>query len=206
MFTGIIETTGQITNQSNRGTNKTFIIRSEISHLLKPDQSVSHNGICLTVESVNNGSHTVTTVQETALKTNSGLWKVGEIINLERCLQINSRLDGHFVQGHVDTTAECLQVTDLDGSFEYRFRLPDSFSELIIEKGSISINGISLTIYNLTTNEFSVSIIPYTYHHTNMSSVEAGTLVNVEFDMIGKYINRKLNLNSSTNSTSAKVE
>lgn len=197
MFTGIIETTGEIIDHSIRGTNKTFVIRSEISKLLKPDQSVSHNGICLTVELVNDNTHTVTTVQETALKTNSGKWKEGEILNLERCLQINSRLDGHFVQGHVDTTAECLLASDLDGSYEFRFQIHESFSELVIEKGSISINGISLTIYNLTKNEFSVSIIPYTYQHTNMSGVRKGTIVNIEFDMIGKYINRKMSLNQS---------
>lgn len=190
MFTGIIETTGTIEKITSTGTNKTFWIGSSLSPELKVDQSVSHNGVCLTVEAVNNGIHQLTAIEETLLKTNLGTWKEGDTINIERCLQMNGRMDGHIVQGHVDTTGTCIAVKEKNGSWEYSFEIAEKFAPLIIEKGSISLNGISLTIFNVTTNGFTVAIIPYTYTHTNMQYLKAGDKVNIEFDMIGKYVNR----------------
>lgn len=190
MFTGIIETTGIVENITSSGTNKTFWIRSSVSQELKVDQSVSHNGVCLTVEAVNESTHQLTAIEETLLKTNLGAWKEGDTINMERCLQMNGRLDGHIVQGHVDTTGNCTAVSEKNGSWEYSFEIDERFAPLIIEKGSISLNGISLTIFNVTGNGFTVAIIPYTYTHTNMQYLKAGDKVNIEFDMIGKYVNR----------------
>lgn len=190
MFTGIIETTGTIEKITSSGTNKTYWIKSLISTELKVDQSVSHNGVCLTVEAVNDDVHQLTAIEETLLKTNLGDWKEGVMVNIERCLQMNGRLDGHLVQGHVDTTATCIAVIEKNGSWEYSFEIDKQFANLIIEKGSISLNGISLTIFNVKENGFSVAIIPYTYNHTNMRFLKQGDRVNIEFDMIGKYVNR----------------
>jgi riboflavin synthase len=190
MFTGIIESLGIITKAERRGTNKTFWINSPLSNELKVDQSLSHNGVCLTVEEIRDDSHRVTAVQETLDKTNLGLWKPGDFINLERCLPINGRLDGHMVQGHVDASGELIRKTDLDGSWELTFSYPPEFSHLIIEKGSISLNGISLTVFNVTSNNFTVAIIPYTYEHTNIKNLEPGSRVNLEFDLIGKYVSK----------------
>lgn len=190
MFTGIIEQKGIIKDISISGTNRSFNVESSISHELKVDQSVSHDGVCLTVEQVGNNTHIVTAIEETLKKTNLSTWKIGTIVNLERCLQFNGRIDGHIVQGHVDTTANCINVTERDGSWEYSFQFDKKFASLIIEKGSITINGTSLTCFNIKENEFTVAIIPYTYHHTNISYIEAGSIVNIEFDMIGKYVNR----------------
>ena len=190
MFTGIIETTGTITDIISTGTNKTFWIASPISADLKVDQSVAHSGVCLTVEKVENGKHQLTAIEETLHKTNLNCWKAGTIVNMERCLTMNGRLDGHIVQGHVDAVATCLQVADKDGSWEYTFSFDSKFASLIIEKGSIAINGTSLTVFNLTGNTFTVAIIPYTYEHTNIHQVTAGSRVNIEFDMIGKYVAR----------------
>lgn len=190
MFTGIIEQKGIIKDVTISGTNRSFYVESSISHELKVDQSVSHDGVCLTVEQVGNNTHIVTAIEETLKKTNLSTWKIGTIINLERCLQFNGRIDGHIVQGHVDTTANCINVTERDGSWEYSFQFDKKFASLIIEKGSITINGTSLTCFNIKENEFTVAIIPYTYHHTNISYIEAGSIVNIEFDMIGKYVNR----------------
>ena len=194
MFTGIIETTGFIKNISVTGTNRSFWIESSISQELRVDQSVSHSGICLTVEETDGSSHKVTAIEETALKTNVREWKIGDIINLERSLRLESRLDGHFVQGHVDTVATCIEIKEKNGSWEYEFRIPKKFSELIIEKGSICVNGISLTAFNVKKKSFGVAIIPYTHEHTNIKTVQQGDLVNIEFDLIGKYILRKLSL------------
>ena len=191
MFTGIIENTGVIKELQSNGTNKTFWITSPLSGELKIDQSLSHNGVCLTVEEIKNGMHCVTAIEETLLKTNLGAWQLGSIVNLERCMQLNGRLDGHIVQGHVDVTAECVAVIEKDGSWEYSFTFPEKFSALIIEKGSITLNGISLTLFNVGINSFSVAVIPYTYEHTNINRLKEGDGVNVEFDIIGKYINRK---------------
>ena len=194
MFTGIIETTGIITSIITTGTNKTFWLSSPFSAELTVDQSVSHNGVCLTVEEVTNGLHRVTAIEETLHKTNLASWKEGSVINLERCMQMNGRLDGHIVQGHVDTTASCIAVTEKDGSWEFAFETAKKFAGLMIEKGSISLNGISLTIFNVTENGFSVAIIPYTYNYTNMKHLHAGNSVNIEFDMIGKYVSRIMEL------------
>jgi riboflavin synthase len=172
------------------GTNRSFRVSTSISNELKEDQSVSHNGVCLTVEKAANGTHTVTAVQETLQKTTLGNWGAGKWINLERCLAANGRLDGHFVQGHVDTTGTCIDKKALDGSWEFRFEFPEKFAPLVIEKGSIALNGISLTIFDVTLNQFSVAVIPYTYEHTTMQYLHPGEKVNLEFDMVGKYVVR----------------
>lgn len=197
MFTGIIESIGQVEEVLVAGTNKSYWIKSPVSHELKIDQSISHDGVCLTVEAVEDHRHKVTAIQETLQKTNLHQWKTGHHVNLERCMPMNGRLDGHIVQGHVDATATCVSVKDLEGSREFRFRFPASFASLIIEKGSASINGISLTIFNVTRDEFSVAIIPYTLEHTNIQYVVPGTQVNIEFDLVGKYITRYLSLQQS---------
>ncbi len=191
MFTGIIETVGIVKNVLENGTNKTFEIESTMATELKIDQSVSHNGTCLTVESITNNIHTVTAIYETLQKTNLGTWQQGTSVNLERCVQANGRFDGHFVSGHIDTTGTCTLVLNKQGSWEYTFQFDGIFATNIIEKGSIAINGISLTIFNIGVNVFTVAIIPYTYQHTNMHTIEVGTVVNLEFDMIGKYIARR---------------
>ena len=198
MFTGIIETTGTVEEVLESGTNKTFNVKSKIATELKTDQSVAHNGVCLTVEKVKNGLHQITAIAETLLKTNLGRWKTGTIVNLERCMTMNGRLDGHIVQGHVDTTATCTNATAKDGSWEYSFLFNEKFASLIIEKGSITLNGISLTIFNVTNNSFMVAIIPYTYEHTNMKQLQTGDTVNIEFDMIGKYVNRMIELKKTS--------
>jgi len=190
MFTGIIETTGVIEKITAAGTNKTFWVKSPISAELKVDQSVSHNGVCLTVEAVSAAIHQLTAIEETLIKTTLSHWKEGDTVNIERCLQMNGRLDGHIVQGHVDSTGTCIKVEEKDGSWEYSFEIDKQFASLIIEKGSISLNGISLTIFNVTGNGFTVAVIPYTYHHTNMQFLKQGDKVNIEFDMIGKYVSR----------------
>jgi riboflavin synthase len=196
MFTGIIETIGTIDEVLSSGTNKTYWISSILSPEFKVDQSVSHNGVCLTVEEVKGNRHRVTAIAETLQKSNLGHWKAGDLVNIERCMLMNGRLDGHIVQGHVDTTATCISKKELDGSWEFRFSFPVQFGALVIEKGSISLNGISLTIFNVTENEFSVAIIPYTFEHTNIKTIQPATSVNIEFDMMGKYVNRILSLNT----------
>jgi riboflavin synthase len=194
MFTGIVETQGLVKKVIENGTNKTFWVKSAISSKLKVDQSVAHDGVCLTVEEVKGSRHRVTAIAETLGKTTLGDRQVGATINLERCLKINDRLDGHFVQGHVDATAICIDKKEKDGSWEFSFQILPEFASLIIEKGSITINGISLTVFNLDASTFDVAIIPYTFEHTNMNLVKPGQKVNIEFDMLGKYINRKLSL------------
>jgi len=161
------------------------------------DQSVSHNGVCLTVEAVIGDWHQVTAIEETLEKSDLSSWKPGDHINIERCLPMNGRLDGHFVQGHVDCTATCTTLVTKAGSWEYTFRFPDSFAELIIEKGSISVNGISLTAFAVGLDHFSVAIIPYTFEHTNMNGLKEGMTVNLEFDLLGKYIMRKWSLDNA---------
>jgi riboflavin synthase len=190
MFTGIIESTGTVTDVYSHGTNKTFWVQSPISAELSVDQSVSHNGVCLTVEGVVGAKHRLIAVEETLKKTNLNNWAPGTVVNLERCLKMNGRLDGHIVQGHVDTTAECTSIINKEGSWEFSFVLPDGFSHLIIEKGSIAINGTSLTIFNVGKNDFSVAIVPYTFEHTHMKQLKKADKVNIEFDMIGKYVGR----------------
>lgn len=196
MFTGIIEATGIIKKVIPDGYNRSFWVESPISNDLKIDQSVSHNGACLTVEEISNGQHRITAIKETLDKTNCGEWKECTMINLERCLTLNSRLDGHLVQGHVDSTAICTMKKEKSGSWVFEFDFPGKFSELVIEKGSITINGISLTVFDVKKKSFKVAIIPYTFNHTNIQFVNKNDTVNIEFDLIGKYILRKLSLSN----------
>jgi riboflavin synthase len=194
MFTGIVETQGVIKKITEKGTNKTFWIKSSLSTKLKPDQSVAHDGVCLTIEESKGKRHRVTAIAETLSKTNMAEWREGSIVNLERCLKINARLDGHFVQGHVDSIAICTDIKEIDGSWEFSFQFPLKYGELIVEKGSITVNGISLTAFNISGNSFDVAIVPYTFEHTNMNTVDVGQKVNIEFDILGKYIHRKIGL------------
>jgi len=196
MFTGIIERTGKIKEIIHAGTNTSFWVESPLATDLKIDQSLSHNGVCLTVEEVKNGMHRVTAIAETLLKTSLGTWIEGTVVNLERCMQLNGRLDGHIVQGHVDCTAVCDEVTEKDGSWEYSFSFPGEFACFIIEKGSVTVNGISLTCFNVTNNRFTVAIIPYTFEHTNMNSISKNDIVNIEWDVVGKYVQRIHSLKS----------
>ena len=190
MFTGIIETTGIIEEITGNGTNKTFWLASPLANELKVDQSLNHNGVCLTVEEIKGTMHRVTAIEETLLKTNLDKWVKGDTINLERCMPLNGRLDGHIVQGHVDCVAECMGLKAHQGSWEYQFRFDEKFSKLIIEKGSVCINGISLTAYSVSKDAFCVGIVPYTYNHTNIKDTAIGSIVNIEFDVLGKYVVR----------------
>lgn len=194
MFTGIIESTGLVKQVIFNGSNKTFWVESSISSQLKADQSVSHSGACLTIEEIREYTHRITAIDETLHKTNLGNWKVGTLVNLERCLQLNDRLDGHLVQGHVDTIATCTQRTEKAGSWELEFAFPKKFAVLVIEKGSVCINGISLTAFKVKRKSFTVAIVPFTFEHTNIKDVQEGDPVNIEFDMIGKYLFRRLSL------------
>jgi riboflavin synthase len=196
MFTGIIEATGVVKEILKNGSNRTFWIQSVLSSKFKRDQSVSHNGVCLTVEETKQNMHRVTAIKETLIKTNLKNWQPETIINIERSLLPSSRLDGHFVQGHIDTTGTCEKIKDQKGSWEFSFSYSKKFSPLIIEKGSICINGISLTAFDVKKNTFKVAIIPYTFMHTNLQYIKKKDEVNLEFDMLGKYILRKLNLNT----------
>ncbi|WP_345952738.1 riboflavin synthase [Mucilaginibacter sp. PAMB04168] len=190
MFTGIIETLGRVAELKHEQGNVHLTIESEISAELKIDQSVAHNGVCLTVVAVDGNRHTVTAIEETLNKTNIGQLELGGLVNLERCMQMNARLDGHIVQGHVDQTAVCTMYKALEGSWEYTFQYDTTKGNVTVEKGSICINGISLTVVNSKDDSFSVAIIPYTYEHTNLQSVREGSVVNLEFDIIGKYVAR----------------
>jgi len=190
MFTGIIETLGTITSLQHEQGNLHITVESAISNELKIDQSVAHNGVCLTVVGVADGKHTVTAIAETLNKTSLGHFQSGDPVNLERCMQMNARLDGHIVQGHVDQTAVCTHFKELDGSWEYTFEYDATLGNVTVEKGSICVNGISLTVVNSQVNSFSVAIIPYTYQHTNLHNVREGSVVNLEFDIIGKYVAR----------------
>ncbi len=190
MFTGIIETTAKVRSIEKNGTNISFWITSTLAPELKVDQSVSHNGVCLTVEETREDSYQVTAIAETLDKTNLGRLVTGSLVNVERCMVLGGRLDGHIVQGHVDTVAECISIHEKEGSWEFGFSIPEKFAALIIEKGSISLNGISLTIFEVGRDRFKVAIIPFTYTHTNIEQLKKGDLVNIEFDMVGKYIQR----------------
>ncbi len=194
MFTGIIETMGVVKEVISSGTNRSFWIESPIAAELKIDQSVAHNGVCLTVDALQPGMHRVTAIDETLQKTHLGTWQQGTKVNIERCLVMGGRLDGHMVQGHVDTVGECVSVEDKDGSWLFTFQFPAAFANLMIEKGSICLNGISLTAFAVTKNSFAVAIIPYTWEHTNMHAIKPGAKVNLEFDMVGKYIQRSIML------------
>jgi riboflavin synthase len=190
MFTGIIETTGTVLQLQHEGDNLFITVASSISYELKIDQSVAHNGVCLTVVHTTETTHGVTAIAETLSKTNLGNLKIGDTINLERCLKIGDRLDGHMVQGHVDGRATLINSTSQNGSYLLQFETAIEFKNLMVEKGSICLNGISLTLVNVGTNQFSVAIIPYTWEHTNIQSLTVGDTVNVEFDIIGKYVTR----------------
>ncbi|RYD82127.1 MAG: riboflavin synthase [Sphingobacteriales bacterium] len=190
MFTGIIETTGHVKSLETNGSNISFWIEAPLVAQLRVDQSLSHNGVCLTVEAIDGDIYKVTAIEETLTKTNLGRLRESMEVNLERCMQMNGRLDGHIVQGHVDGTATCVAINQKEGSTEFSFQFDEKFAALVIEKGSITINGISLTIFNVLNNEFTVAIIPYTMEHTNMKHLQKNDVVNIEFDMIGKYVNR----------------
>jgi len=190
MFTGIIETQGTIKEITKDNDNIHFTITSAITHELKIDQSVSHDGVCLTVVAINADDYTVTAIRETLEKTNLGDWRTGGIVNLERAMKLGDRLDGHIVQGHVDQTGVCKSVENANGSWYYTFEYDAAANNITIEKGSITVNGVSLTVVNSKPNEFSVAIIPYTYEHTNFNAITAGTVINLEFDVVGKYVAR----------------
>ncbi len=190
MFTGIIETLGIIKEIEKDQENLHLTVVSEITHELKIDQSVAHNGICLTVVKIEHKNYTVTAIKETIDKTSIATWKVGDKINLERAMKLGDRLDGHIVQGHVDQTGICTNIKEANGSWVFTFKYDASPNNITIEKGSITINGTSLTVVNSESNSFSVAIIPYTYEHTNFKNYKIGTIVNLEFDVIGKYVSR----------------
>ena len=188
MFTGIIETLGQITVMQNEQQNTHISISSDLTSELKIDQSVAHNGVCLTVVAISNNEYTVTAIKETIDKTNLSTWNVGDFVNLERAMKLGDRLDGHIVQGHVDQIGLCKNIQNAGGSWYYTFEYDANLQNITIEKGSVTVNGVSLTVVNSKENEFSVAIIPYTYEHTNFRNFEIGTKVNLEFDVIGKYV------------------
>ncbi|MEO6068920.1 MAG: riboflavin synthase [Chitinophagaceae bacterium] len=194
MFTGIIEALGEVKDLIKTGTNYSFWIETSFTSELKIDQSIAHNGVCLTIEDIQDNRYKVTAIQETLNKTNLKDWKKGTIVNLERSLLPTSRLDGHFVQGHVDATAICTQLNNVTGSYEIQFSFDKEFASYIVEKGSIAINGISLTVFDVTEDTFKVAIIPYTWQHTMLHLLQIHDCVNIEFDLIGKYILRKLSL------------
>ncbi|MCY4779535.1 riboflavin synthase [Sphingobacterium sp. UT-1RO-CII-1] len=188
MFTGIIETLGEIQHIESDGGNIHYYIKSSISKDLKIDQSVSHDGVCLTVVGINEDIHQVTAIQETLIKSNLGNLKKGDIVNLERCTPANGRFDGHIVQGHVDQTATCVNIKDQEGSYVFTFEYTPKHNNITVEKGSITVNGISLTVIDSEPNRFSVAIIPYTLEHTNLSKIRIKDIVNIEFDIVGKYV------------------
>ena len=190
MFTGIIETLGTIQEIKKENTNIHIKINSSITNELKIDQSVAHNGICLTVVAIEDSFYTVTAIDETIKKTNLAHWKAGDNVNLERAMKLGDRLDGHIVQGHVDQTGTCIAAEKTNGSWLYTFEYDEKLNNITIEKGSITVNGVSLTVVNSKKNQFSVAIIPYTYENTNFKNFKIGTKVNLEFDVIGKYISR----------------
>lgn len=200
MFTGIVETMGKVSGLQQEGSNLHLTITSPLAAQLKIDQSLAHNGVCLTVVACNEQQYTVTAIQETLLRTNLGSLKVGDFVNLERALQYNGRIDGHLVQGHVDLTGICTDIQAVDGSWNIFFEYPANSNYLLVDKGSIAINGVSLTVVNPDINCFSVSIIPYTFQHTTFHSLHIGDAVNLEFDILGKYMARYAQVYKPTNS------
>ena len=190
MFTGIIECLGKIVAIDREQENIHILVKSELADSLKIDQSLAHDGVCLTVVATDGDTHTVTAIQETLDKTALREWKVGKMVNLERAMKLGDRLDGHLVQGHVDQVGQCLAVADESGSWRYTFGFDPDLGNLVIEKGSITVNGTSLTVIDALKDRFSVAIIPYTHEHTNFHQIQVGDYVNLEFDMIGKYIAR----------------
>ena len=194
MFTGIIESIGIISNLKSELNNLHITVNSTITPELKIDQSVAHNGVCLTVVAINNSEYTVTAIKETLDKTNLSSLKIGDSVNLERAMKLGDRLDGHIVQGHVDQTAICTEIEEANGSWIFTFNYDTTLNNITIEKGSITVNGTSLTVVNSKKDSFSVAIIPYTYNHTNFNTFKEGTLVNLEFDVLGKYVAKLLEL------------
>lgn len=192
MFSGIVERMATVVAIKEDRQNKEFTLRSDIAQELKIDQSISHNGVCLTVVAIEGDTYTVTAIKETLIKSNLGLLKVGDEVNLERSMRPDALLDGHIVQGHVDQTAICTSVEDVDGSYYYTFEYTPTGDNATVEKGSVSVNGVSLTVVNSRDNSFQVAIIPYTYEHTNFHSIKKDSVVNIEFDIIGKYIARMM--------------
>ncbi|KGO84903.1 riboflavin synthase subunit alpha [Flavobacterium rivuli WB 3.3-2 = DSM 21788] len=190
MFTGIIETAATIAQIEKDNDNINITLTCPIVPELKIDQSLSHDGVCLTVVALSPDSYTVTAIKETLEKTNLGSWAVGSEVNLERAMKLGDRLDGHIVQGHVDQVGTCVSVEDASGSWYFTFKYDAGPNNITIEKGSITVNGVSLTVVNSKANEFSVAIIPYTYEHTNFKNIKPGTVVNLEFDVVGKYVAR----------------
>ncbi|WP_055444170.1 riboflavin synthase [Lacinutrix himadriensis] len=195
MFTGIIEELGEVKQLDQELDNLHITVQSNFTQELQIDQSVAHNGVCLTVVAINNNEYKVTAIKETLEKTNLNTIKVGDVVNLERAMQLGERLDGHIVQGHVDQTATCIHIENTSGSWLFTFKYDSALNNITIEKGSITINGVSLTVVNSKKDEFSVAIIPYTYEHTNFKHFKMGTEVNLEFDVIGKYVARLVDLN-----------
>jgi len=191
MFTGIIETIAVISNLEKEKSNLNITLKSDLTNEFKIDQSISHNGICLTVVDINNNEYVVTAIEETISKSSIGSWKVGDEINLERAMKIGDRLDGHMIQGHVDQVGECIDVVEKDGSWFYTIKYCKS-NNITVEKGSIAINGISLTVVGSNKNSFSVAVIPYTYKNTNFNALKIGDIVNLEFDILGKYLEKML--------------
>ena len=196
MFTGIIEGLGTLCLIEKEGDNVNFTFKCDFTNELKIDQSLAHNGVCLTVVNLDGDQYTVTAINETLLKTNLGGLVVSDVVNLERCMKLGDRLDGHIVQGHVDQTGKVIELEELDGSWKFTFEYDPSKSNITVEKGSVTINGVSLTVVDSGVNTFSVCIIPYTYNHTNFGKFKVGTLVNLEFDIVGKYLT-KLNTQQS---------
>ncbi len=194
MFTGIIEDSGKIVEITSEGSNKNFLVESSISPELKVDQSVSHNGVCLTVTEVDGNKHWVTAIEETLIKTNLGDLKEGDIMNLERCMIADGRFDGHVVQGHVDQIGECTGIKEAEGSWYFDFEFDANKGNITVEKGSICINGVSLTCFNSEKSTFTVAIIPYTFENTNFNRLKLGDKVNLEFDILGKYVQKILSL------------
>lgn len=194
MFTGIIESLGILKEIKKEGDNLHLTIASEITKELKIDQSVAHNGVCLTVVAINNEEYTVTAIKETIDKTTIGEWKVGDVVNLERAMKLGDRLDGHIVQGHVDQTGVCKSISEANGSWYFSFEYDSQLNNITIEKGSITVNGVSLTVVNSQANAFSVAIIPYTFEHTNFKTFQVGSKINLEFDVVGKYVTRLYSL------------
>ncbi len=190
MFSGIIEGLGEVVSLRKEKNNLHITVKSDFTHELKIDQSIAHNGVCLTVVNIENDTYTVTAIDETLSKTNLGLLNKGDKINLERCMKLGDRLDGHIVQGHVDQTGICTLVQETNGSWLFTFEYDRAKNNITVEKGSVSINGVSLTVVNSLANSFSVCIIPYTFNHTNFHTFKKGTVVNLEFDILGKYISR----------------
>ena len=190
MFTGIIETLGIVKDLKKENDNLHITVSSTITNELKIDQSVAHNGVCLTVVAIENDTYTVTAIKETIQKTNLGDWNIGDLINIERAMKLGDRLDGHIVQGHVDQTGRCVSIEEANGSWYFTFEYDKSLNNITIEKGSITVNGVSLTVVNSKENEFSVAIIPYTFENTNFKNFKIGTKINLEFDVVGKYVAR----------------